>query len=123
MTTIFTMRNLQTCLSPLKSSFDSNMKSHVVCELSCCGCDSTYNGQTCQHLTTKIFLHQKHDSQLGKHVVGCCGAPKVVFNYKRIDKYQEIEKYLTLEALHFSRCKLKLNTLDEYKSRALRLRY
>ena len=44
--TIFTTRKLKSCLPSLKSSFDKDLKSHVVYELICNGCKSIYVGQT-----------------------------------------------------------------------------
>ena len=45
--TIFTTRKLKNCLPILKSSFDKDLKSHVVYELVCNGCKSISIGQTC----------------------------------------------------------------------------
>ena len=42
--TIFTTRKLQCCLPSLKSSFDKDLKPHVVYELTCNGCKSIYVG-------------------------------------------------------------------------------
>ena len=72
--TIFTTRKLSTFLPSLKSGYDCNLKSHLVNGLSCCGCSSTYVGQTCRHFAKKISEHQKTDSLVGQHVLECCGA-------------------------------------------------
>ena len=50
---IFTTRKLKSCLPSLKSSFDKDLKSQVVYELTCNGCKSIYIGQTCRHITTR----------------------------------------------------------------------
>ena len=119
---IFTTRELRTCLPVLKSSFDSYLNSQVVYELSCCGCNSTYVGQTCRHLATKTSEHQKTDSLVGQNVVVCCGALSAL-NCKIIDQCQESKKLLTIEAVQISRRQPQLNTRDEYKSRELILKY
>ena len=41
---IFTTRKLKSCLSSLKSSFDKDLKTQVIYELTCNGCKSIYVG-------------------------------------------------------------------------------
>ena len=77
---IYTTRKLKTCLPTLKSAFDKSLKSHVVYEITCCGCNSTYVGQTCRPITTRIIEHQKADSPVGQRVSECCGTAKA-FNW------------------------------------------
>ena len=57
------------CLLSLKSSFDKDLKSHVIYELICNGCKSIYVGQTCRHITTRVAEHAKVDSPMGIHVI------------------------------------------------------
>ena len=71
---VFTTRKLRSCLPTLKSSFDRDLKSHVVYEIKCNRCGSIYVGQTSRHVTTRITEHQKRDSQVGQHLVECPGA-------------------------------------------------
>ena len=59
--TIFTTRKHRSCLPSLKSSFDKDLKSHVVYELTCNGCKSIYVGRTCRHITTRVAEHAKAD--------------------------------------------------------------
>ena len=96
--TIFTTRKIFTCVPFLKSLFNSNLKSHNGYELSCCACSSTYVGQTCRHLATRISEHKKTDSPVRQHVVECCGA-LTVFKDKIIDQCQDSKKLMTIEAL------------------------
>ena len=119
---IFTTRKLKTCVPSLKSSFDKDLKSHVVYEISCSGCESTYVGQTCRHVTTRIAEHQKLDSPVGLHVSNCCGAAKA-FTWRVIDQSTDTEKLITIEALHIRQRKPKINTRDEYRGRELTLKY
>ena len=69
LTTKITMPNFCNCLLSLKFSFDSNLMSHVVYELICCGCSSAHVGQTCRHLAKRTSQHQKTDSPQRQHVV------------------------------------------------------
>ena len=71
---VFATRKLRLCIPTLKSSFDKDLKSHVVYEIKCNGCGSIYVGQTSRHVTTRITEHQKKDSQVGQHLVECRGA-------------------------------------------------
>ena len=113
---------MSTCVPSLKSSSDGNLKSRVVCELSCCECSSTYVGKTFRHLATRISQHQKTDSPVGKHVVEGCGS-LAAFIFNIIDQCQDSEKLMTIEALRISRRKPQMNTRDEYKSREQTLEY
>ena len=70
---VFTTRKLRACLPTLKSSFDRDLKSHVVYEIKCNGCGSIYFGQTSRHVTTRITEHQKKDSRVVQHLVECRG--------------------------------------------------
>ena len=72
---VFTMRKLRSCLPTLISSFDRDLKSHVVYEIKCNGCGSIYVGQTNRHVTTRITEHQRKDSRVGQHLVEGRGAP------------------------------------------------
>ena len=73
----------------------------MVCEIKWSGCSSTYVGQTCRHLTTRINEHQKIDSPVEQHVAKCCGQSKA-FEWQLIDKSNDVEKLLTFEAHHIS---------------------
>ena len=67
--TIFTTRKLKSCLPSLESSFDKDLKSHVVSELICSGCKFIYVGQTCRHITTRVAEHARADSPMGVHAI------------------------------------------------------
>ena len=83
----------------MKCSFDSNLKSHVAYELTCCGCSSTYVVKTCRNLATRISERQKTNSPVGQHVVECCGALTASKN-KISDQCQDSKKLMNIEALH-----------------------
>ena len=66
---IFTTRKLITCLPSLKTSFARELRSKVVYNLTCSGCNSTYVGQTVRHLATRVDEHRKGDSPVGQHLL------------------------------------------------------
>ena len=71
---VFTTRKLRSCFPTLKSSFDRDLKSHLVYEIKCNGCGSIYVGQTSRHFTTRTTERQKKHSQVAHHLVECRGA-------------------------------------------------
>ena len=118
--TIFTTRKLKSCLHSLKSSFDKDLNSHVVYELTCNGCKSFYVWQTCRHITIRVAEHAKADSPMGVHAIGCNG-DKTAFQWK-IDQCSNQSKLMTLEALYIRTLRPAINTRDEYRSRELTLK-
>ena len=119
---VFTTRKLRSCLPTLKSSFDRDLKSHVVYEIKCNGCGSIYVGQTSRHVTTRITEHQKKDSQVGQHLVECRGATNDI-EWRILDACRSVEKLMIIEAIYISKLKPALNTRDEYRGRELTLKY
>ena len=83
--TILTIRKLKNCFPSLKSSFDKDLNSHVVCELTCNGCKSIYVGQTCRHNNTKVAVHAKADSPMGIHAIES-NEDKTEFQGKTLDQ-------------------------------------
>ena len=119
---VFTTRKLRSCLPTLKSSFDRDLKSHVVYEIKCNGCGSIYVGQTSRHVTTRITEHQKKDSQVGQHLIECRGATNDI-EWRILDACRSVEKLMIIEAIYISKLKPALNTRDEYRGRELTLKY
>ena len=118
----FTTRKIRSCLPTLKSSFDRDLKSHVVYEAKSSGCDSIYDGQTSRHVTTRITEQQKKDSQVGQHLVECRGATNDI-EWKILDACRTVEKIMVIEDIYISKLKPALNTRDEYRRRELTLKY
>ena len=112
---VFITRKLRSCFPILKSSFPRDLKSHVVYEIKGNGCGSIYVGQTSWHVT-RISEHQKKDSQVGQHLVECCGAT-IDIEWKILDACRTVEKLTTIEAIKISKVKPALNTRDEYRGR------
>ena len=120
---IFTTRKLKTCLPSLKSPFAKDLKSRVVYKLTCSGCNSTYVGQTVRHLTTRIEEHHKEDSPVGQHLRECDRDGKSAeLRSEIIDQSSNIQKLLTLEALHIWKERPRINTREEFRSRELTLK-
>ena len=105
----------------LKSSFDKNLKSHVVYKVTCNGCSSIYVGQTNQHVTTRISEHQKKGFPVGQHVE-CCGTAHDI-EWEILDACREFEKLMRIEPIYIKKLKPQLNTRDEYRMRELILNY
>ena len=51
---IFTLRKLKTVLPSLKPPIDQLLKSKVVYQIKCPGCNASYVGQTSRHLTIRL---------------------------------------------------------------------
>ena len=103
------------------SSFDKNLKSHVVYELTCNGIKSIYVGHTCRHITTRVTEHAKADSPMGIHAIELNG-DKTAFQGTIFDQCGNQSKLMTLEALYTRTPKPAINTCDEYRTRELTLR-
>ena len=99
---IFTTKKLKTCLPSLKTSFAHELRSKVVCRLTCSGCISTYVGQTVRHLATRDDEHRKGDSPVGQNLLECnkeVGGTAELHS-EIIDQTANAHKLLTLQALH-----------------------
>ena len=87
------------CLPNPKSSFDKDLKSHVVHEFTCNGCKFIYVGQTCRHNSTWVAEHAKADSPMEIHAIECHG-DKTASQWKILDQCGNHFKSMTLEALY-----------------------
>ena len=95
--TIFATWKLRSCLPSLKSSFDKDLKSHMVNKLTCIGCQPIYVGQTCRHITTRVAERAKVDSPMGVHAIECNG-DKTATQWKILDQCRNQSNLMTLEA-------------------------
>ena len=118
--TIFTTRKLRSVISSLKDPIPQSLQSRVVYELTCSGCQARYVGQTTRHLATRLGEHCRKTSPVGDHLRNC--AQNAAIEHKIIDKSFNVQKLLTLEALHISRLRPTLNQREEYRSRELTIR-
>ena len=96
----------------------------MVYKLTCSGCNSTYVGQTVQHLAMRVDEHRKGGSPVGQHLLefnkDVYGTAEL--KSESIDQTAKIHKLLTLEALHIWRERPRINIRDEFRSRQLTLK-
>ena len=117
---IFTTRKLKTCLPSLKAPVPMELKSCVVYQITCSGCNSCYVGQTARHLRTRLSEHRRPTAPVGGHLAECAGRDN--FQLKILGGSCNLVKLLTLEALFISRLKPDLNSREEYRQRPLTIR-
>ena len=121
---IFTLRKLKTVLPPLKTNVDKPFRSWVVYKIKCPRCFSCYVGFTCRHLITRIKEHCSPRAPVSIHMTNVCSISLSIDHVEIIASSTISEDHLmTLEALFINELKSKLNTRDEYKSRALTLKF
>ena len=78
--------------------------------------DSPMLVKTSRLVTTRTSEHQKKDSQVGQHLVECCGATNDT-EWKNLDAC-----LMAIEAIYISKLQLALNTRDECRGRELMLK-
>ena len=111
---VFITRKFRSCLPTLKSSFDSDLKSHVLYEIKGNRYGSIYVVQTSRYVTIRISEHQKD-------LVECCDSTNGI-EWKILDASRTVEKLMTIEAILISKLKPALNTRDENRGRELTLK-
>ena len=120
---IFTLRKLKTCLPSLKPHVDVSLRSKVVYKIKCPCCNACYVGQTSRHLLCRVREHKRRSSPVGSHFVAC-NTELTMENVKIIaSTLKSITYLMTLEALFINDIKPSLNTKDEYRSRALVIKF
>ena len=115
------VNSIWSCLSSLMSSFDKDLESLVVFELTCNGCKSIYLGQKFRHFTIRVAEHAKGDSPMGIHTIECNGN-KTAFQRNMLDQCSNRCKLMTLEALYIRTLKPAIKTPDKYQTRELTLK-
>ena len=106
--TIFTTRTLKTVLPSLKSAVDKEVRSRVVYQITCPGCQSSCVGQTTRHLKTRLTEHPCLTAPVVMHFQECAGSTREI-SAKIIDACEGPARILTMEALHMSRRQPALN--------------
>ena len=124
---IMTTRKLKTCLSSLKPVVPRVLLSNVVYKLTCPGCRASYVGQTVRHVQQRVREHLGNKGTMKIHFHQCSAIDNTFpVNENDIlfilDKANNVNKLLTLEALYIHEIKPRLNTKDEYRSRTLTLK-
>ena len=116
-----TLRKVKTVLPSLKPPVEKELRSGVVYKIQCPRCQACYVGQTVRHLKTRIADHRSR-GPVKEHFLKC----DIDISFDCIDilasTNQEENTLLTVEALHIKYIKPSINTYDEFKSRALRIR-
>ena len=117
-----TLRKAKTVLPSLKPPVEKELRSGVVYKIECPRCQACYVGQTVRHLKTRISEHG-YRGPVKEHFI-MCGVSDIDLKYIDIlASTNQGENYLlTLEALQIKELKPSINTKDEFKSRALRIR-
>ena len=121
-TVVMTLRKAKTVLPSLKPPVEKELRSGVVYKIECPRCQACYVGQTVRHLKTRISEHG-YRGPVKEHFI-MCGVSDIDLKYIDIlASTNQGENYLlTLEALQIKELKPSINTKDEFKSRALRIR-
>ena len=116
-----TLRKTKTVLPSLKPPIEKELRSGVVYQIKCPRCQACYVGQTVRHLKTRIAEH-RYRGPVKEHF-SICGSE---IDFENIDilasSNQGEHTLLTLEALQIKDTKPSINTKDEFKSRALKIR-
>ena len=98
------------------------LRSSVVYQLICPGCNASYVGQTVRHLSTRMYEHQRSSAPVTQHLSQC--SPNTAFPEPQIlDFARSDSKLLTLEALYIQKFRPALNQRDEYRRRQLTLKF
>ena len=87
--TIITLRKLKTALPSLKPVIPKPMQSHLVYEICCPGCSSSYVGQTVWQLKVRIAEHGNPSSAVGSHFAQCIGQRPIMDDVKVLVKTSE----------------------------------
>ena len=119
---MFTITKLKSSLPQLKQPVNKMFRSGVVYQIKCPGCQACYVGQSVRHLQTRFREHINLDGPLKLHLAKCA-ARLTEDDIEILESSTRNEQHLlTLEALFIRDTKPKLNTKEEYKSRALIIR-
>ena len=120
---IMTLRKLKTVLPSLKPPVEKALRSGVIYKIQCAVCEAAYVGQTGRHVKTRFQEHLLPSAPVGKHLKEC-GASVSLEEVEILATTSREEWYrLTLEALFIEELKPSLNTKDEYRSRALTIKF
>ena len=118
---IMTLKKTKNTVSTLKVPVPYMLQSNVVYQITCSQCKLSYVGQTSRHLQQRFKEHIGSQGLLRKHFETCDVSPS--FDMIEILGKEKFEKLLILEALFIAEIKPSLNTKDEFKGRALRLKF
>ena len=115
---IFTTRKLKNVLPSLKKNVEKPLKSRVVYQIQCPGCDACYVGQTDRHLITRIKEHAS-SNLVGNHFDNCAKIKVSIDHVSIVSTAKSLTQLLILEALTIRSLKPTLNKKDEFRKRTL----
>ena len=119
--TVITLRKLKTVLPSLKPSVPKFLRSNVVYQIRCPGCDASYVGQTVRHVKSRIAEHRNIKQPVGAHFQACIATPPSLDDVEIVSTTTRgVNHLMTLEALVINERNPELNTKDEYRSLTLK---
>ena len=116
---VFVTRKLKTFMPSLKGKIPDELKSRVIYEITCPGCEACYVGMTSRHLCTRLEEHRKESAPVAQHLKSCGVSD---FGAKIIDSCFNVVKLATLESLYIEKQKPSINTREEYRQRPLSIK-
>ena len=124
-TVVMTLRKLKTVLPSLKPPVDKCIRSGLVYEITCSGCNASYVGQTGRHLLNRFREHASRSAGPIKPHFQECGVTLSFEEHVSVlgSSSRGEDHLLTLEALWIREKKPVLNTRDEWRSRELTIKW
>ena len=123
-TTVLTLRKLNTLVPSLKPKVPNEIRSRVVYSITCPGCQASYVGCTIRHMNARLAEHRSIKQPVGKHFNSCVGTKPEIEDVTILQQTPRTVDYLlALESLFIKEREPELNTKDEYRSRQLTLNF
>ena len=119
---VFTLKKLKSVLPPLKENVSKMLKSGVVYNIICPGCEASFVGQTPRHLLHRFREHKNNPGPVNEHFVQC-GESLEDENITILTVSSNEEKLMILEALFIKEMKPRINTKEEFRSRNLSIKF
>ena len=121
---ILTTTKVKDVLPSLKPKIPEELQSNVVYEFKCSRCTSTYVGKTSRHLLVRVREHRYRRKQVIRKHADDCNMEVTMDNFKILTKTNRNNDLLeTLEALFIKELKPDLNTKEDFRHKALRLKF
>ena len=76
---------MKSTLPSLKPLVPKPLRSHLVYQIECPGCQASYVGYTKLHISARLREHRNVKAPVGKHFANCVGIkPKDSANYNKV---------------------------------------
>ena len=119
-----TGKKLSTVRPSPKSGIPLLLRSLVIYQITCLGCDPQNVGQTLRHLATRCKEHSSLKTPVGQHIRECCWNPKLLrSSVKMIDSSCNQSLLGLLQSIVIKQLQPALNFWEEFKQRNLAPRY